>query len=62
LTLYNVRRSNHETDLAVRLLRERPALFGDIISHRKPIEQIGAAFDMMEHYGDGASKVIVLPG
>jgi L-iditol 2-dehydrogenase len=61
LTLYNVRRSNHETDLAVRLLTERPELFGDIVSHRMPMERIGAAFDMMEHYGDGASKVIVRP-
>jgi threonine dehydrogenase-like Zn-dependent dehydrogenase len=61
LTLYNVRRSNHETDLAIKLLLAHPSLFAPVLTHQRSLSQIGAAFDMMEHYGDGAAKVTISP-
>jgi L-iditol 2-dehydrogenase len=61
LTLFNVRRSNHDTELAVRLLLERPSSFAPLLTHTVPMERIGQAFDMLEHYRDGACKVIITP-
>lgn len=61
LILYNVRRSNHETGLALRLLASESRRFSPVLTHSRPMEQIGAAFDMLEHYGDGAGKVTVDP-
>lgn len=59
LTIYNVRRSNHETLLAMQLLVEHPERFLPVLTHQRPLEKIAAAFDMLEHYEDGAAKVTV---
>lgn len=61
LTLFNVRRSNHETDLAVRLLEQHPSRFAPLLTHTFPMERIGPGFDMLEHYRDGACKVTITP-
>jgi L-iditol 2-dehydrogenase len=61
LILYNVRRSNHETDMALRLLSAYPQRFGPVLTHARPMEQIAAAFDLLEHYSDGAGKVTITP-
>ncbi|HUQ95664.1 MAG TPA: alcohol dehydrogenase catalytic domain-containing protein [Bryobacteraceae bacterium] len=61
LTLFTVRRSNHETDLAVRLLRDLPHRFSPVLTHQLPMDRIGNAFDMLEHYGDNAGKVTITP-
>lgn len=61
LTLFNVRRSNHETNLAIRLLQDHPASFAPLLTHTMPMEKIGPAFDMLEHYRDGACKVTITP-
>ena len=57
--LYNVRRSNHETDAAVELLSSHPHLFGPIVTHRRPVERIQEAFEIAEAYSDGVGKMIV---
>jgi L-iditol 2-dehydrogenase len=57
--LFNVRRSNHETDAAVHMLREQPKRFAPIITHTLPIESIQRAFEMLEQKQDGASKIVL---
>ena len=59
LTIYNVRRSNHETHVAMQLLEEHPERFLPMLTHQRPMEQIASAFDMLEHYDDGAAKVVI---
>lgn len=61
LTLYNVRRSCHESEAALEMLAEAPARFGAMLTHTLPLEKAQAAFEMLEHYSDGAGKVILAP-
>jgi L-iditol 2-dehydrogenase len=61
LAIYNVRRSNHESEAALEILRQYPARFAPIVTHTLPLERTQAAFDMLEHYSDGAGKVIISP-
>ena len=57
--LYNCRRSNHETEAAVSLLTRYPKLFGPIVTHTRPIEEIQAAFELNEVYADGVGKMVI---
>jgi len=57
--LYNVRRSNHETGAAVELLRSHSSLFGPIVTHRRPLEEIQPAFEQVEAYADGVGKMVI---
>lgn len=57
--LFNVRRSNQETPLAIELLREHPALLGPLVTHRRPLEEIESAFADLEAYRDGVGKAVV---
>ena len=59
IALFNVHRSNHETGEAAELLREHPARFGSIVTHQRPLEQVEAAFSMLERYDDGVGKVVI---
>lgn len=59
LALYNVRRSNHESALALRVLSEHSGLFAPLITHRKPLEQVEAAFSLLEQYQDGVGKLLI---
>ncbi|MCS7025986.1 MAG: alcohol dehydrogenase catalytic domain-containing protein [Bryobacteraceae bacterium] len=61
LTLFNVRRSNHETIAAVRLLQEHRRLFAPLLTHHFPLERIADAFETVEHYREGACKVMIEP-
>jgi L-iditol 2-dehydrogenase len=61
LAIYNVRRSNRESEAALELLREHPARFAPMVTHTFPLEQVQAAFDMLENYSDGAGKVVISP-
>jgi threonine dehydrogenase-like Zn-dependent dehydrogenase len=57
--LYNVRRSNHETDAAVQMLRSQPTRFAPIITHAMPIESVQRAFEMLERKQDGSAKIVL---
>jgi L-iditol 2-dehydrogenase len=57
--LYNVRRSNHETDQAVEMLRAAPKLFAPLITHRLPIDQAERSFGMLETGDGGAAKIVL---
>jgi L-iditol 2-dehydrogenase len=61
LTLFNVRRSNHETDEALELLQAQASWFAPILTHARPIDRIDEAFEIASHYRDGVGKMIVRP-
>lgn len=60
LTFFPVRRSNHDSDTALRLLAEHPKLFAPIVTHARPLTEIQAAFDMLEGNGHDAGKVVLV--
>jgi L-iditol 2-dehydrogenase len=59
LAILNVRRSNHESEAALEMLAERPEWFAPLLTHRRPLEQVQEAFEIVEPYADGVSKMIV---
>jgi L-iditol 2-dehydrogenase len=59
ITMYNVRRSNHETEPALEMLRADPERFRPMITHAMPIESIQRAFEMLEQKQDGAAKIVL---
>jgi L-iditol 2-dehydrogenase len=61
LAICNVRRSNHETETALALLRDYPGRFAPIVTHTLPMDRVQQAFEMLEHYSDGAGKVVIQP-
>lgn len=61
LGIFNVRRSNHDTEKAIELLSEHSKWFGPLITHTRPMESIAEAFSIAEHYADGVGKLIVRP-
>jgi L-iditol 2-dehydrogenase len=58
-TLFNVRRSNHETPAAIHMIRSRPDLFGPLVTHTMPMDRITGAFDMLETGEGGPGKVVI---
>jgi len=61
LTIYNVRRSNHETREALELLQLHPGWFDPLLTHTRGIDQIVDAFAIASGYRDGVGKMIVRP-
>lgn len=61
LTIFNVRRSNHETQEALDLLQAHAAWFAPLLTHTREIERIGEAFAIASQYRDGVGKMIVRP-
>lgn len=61
LTIFNVRRSNHETDQAVDLLQARGEWFRPLLTHARDIEHIDEAFAIASQYQDGVGKMMVRP-
>jgi len=61
LTIFNVRRSNHETEEALELLRAHPEWFAPLLTHAREIESIDEAFAIASQYRDGVGKMIVRP-
>jgi L-iditol 2-dehydrogenase len=59
LAVLNVRRSNHESEAALELLAERPEWFAPLLTHKRPLEQVQEAFEIVEPYADGVGKMIV---
>jgi hypothetical protein len=56
---YNVRRSNHENEAAVQMLRADPKRFAQLITHRPSMEDAGRAFEMLETGEGRAAKIVV---
>lgn len=61
LTIFNVRRSNHETDDAVDLLHAHSAWFAPLLTHTRDLEHIDDAFTIASKYLDGVGKMMVRP-
>lgn len=61
LTIFNVRRSNHETEEAVELLREHPDWFAPVLTHTRQLDRIDEAFAIASQYRDGVGKMIIKP-
>ncbi|MGO9326243.1 MAG: zinc-dependent alcohol dehydrogenase [Terracidiphilus sp.] len=61
LTLFNVRRSNHETEEALELLGAHAAWFAPLLTHSRNIDRIDEAFQIASQYRDGVGKMIVRP-
>jgi len=61
LTIFNVRRSNHETQEALELLQAHAAWFAPLLTHTRNIDQIEEAFAIASQYRDGVGKMIVRP-
>ena len=59
LAIFNVRRSNHESELALRILGSDAKRFAPLLTHSLKLEKIHDAFTMLEHYSDGVGKVCV---
>jgi L-iditol 2-dehydrogenase len=59
LALFNVRRSNRESESALQLLREHRRRLAPILTHEMPLEDIQQAFTKLERYRDGMAKVVV---
>jgi threonine dehydrogenase-like Zn-dependent dehydrogenase len=59
ITVFNVRRSNHESAEALAMLAEHTARFAPIVTHTRPLEEIGEAFAQLENYEGGAGKVVI---
>jgi L-iditol 2-dehydrogenase len=61
IAFFNVRRSNHESEQALALLARYERIFAPLVTHQRPLERIGEAFDQLEHYRDGAGKIVMTP-
>ena len=59
LAFYNVRRSNHDSVAALRLLAAHPGLFAPILTHERPLSDIQPAFELCEQYADGVGKLTI---
>ncbi len=61
LTVFNVRRSNHESQAALDMIAARTQWFAPLVTHARPMDQIAAAFTIAEEYLDGVGKMVVKP-
>jgi len=61
LTIFNVRRSNHETGEALELLEAHGDWFRPLLTHTRDLEHVGEAFAIASQYRDGVGKMTVRP-
>jgi L-iditol 2-dehydrogenase len=59
LYVYNVYRSNHQSEAARDLLATHVRYFAPLITHSKPLHQIQDAFNTVDRYADGVGKMIL---
>ena len=59
LAIWQVRRSNDEMAAARDLLLQHGRLFAPLVTHQRPVEDIAAAFALIERYGDGVGKLLL---
>lgn len=59
ITLYNVRRSNHESEAALEMVAANTRLFAPLITHTRSLDHINRAFSMLERYEDGVGKLLI---
>ena len=59
LTIYTVRRSNHETEAAREMLAANLSRFAAMITHTRPLERIADAFHQVVQRADGVGKLVI---
>ncbi len=59
LAFYTVRRSNHESETALEMLREHPKRFAPMLTHEIPLEEVERGFSLLEKYADGVGKLLI---
>ena len=59
IAFLSVRRSNHDSEAALRLLETEPHRFAPIMTHQRPVTQIQQAFEMCERRADGVGKLTI---
>lgn len=59
LAIFNVRRSNHQSEAALAMLRERARWFSPLLTHTRPLDRIAEAFSIVERRADGVGKMII---
>jgi L-iditol 2-dehydrogenase len=59
LAIFNVRRSNHESQDALGLLVDHAEWFAPLATHSRPLTDIAEAFDIVENYADGVGKMVI---
>jgi threonine dehydrogenase-like Zn-dependent dehydrogenase len=50
---------NEASIRALGLLTEHTARFAPIVTHSRPLDEIGGAFAQLENYADGAGKIVI---
>lgn len=59
LAFYSVRRSNHDSGTALRLLASDARRFAPVLTHERPLAGIQAAFELCERREDGVGKLTI---
>jgi L-iditol 2-dehydrogenase len=59
LSIFNVRRSNHESQDALNLLADHMAWFAPLLTHTRSLSEIAEAFEIVEGYRDGVGKMVI---
>jgi L-iditol 2-dehydrogenase len=59
VAIFPVRRSNHDSEPALEMLASNPSLFAPLLTHSRPLEEVGRAFEQLEHYEDGVGKIAI---
>ncbi len=59
ITIVNIRRQNHCTQMAIDLIATGRAKIDFMITHRFKLEQTKDAFDMVAEYRDGVVKALI---
>ncbi|HLK18304.1 MAG TPA: alcohol dehydrogenase catalytic domain-containing protein [Bryobacteraceae bacterium] len=59
LAFLSVRRSNHDSETALRLLESDPKRFSELLTHDRPVSDIQSAFELCESRADGVGKMTI---
>jgi L-iditol 2-dehydrogenase len=59
ITFYTVRRSNRDSETALRFLSEQPKRFMPVLTHSQPISGIQSAFERCARYETGIGKFVL---
>ncbi len=59
LTFFSVRRSNRESETALKLLSDQPKRFVPVLTHSQSISDIQPIFERCERYDDGIGKFVL---
>jgi L-iditol 2-dehydrogenase len=59
ISFFSVRRSNHTSETALDLMKERPGYFSQLITHVRPLDSIQRSFEILENYEEGVGKIVL---